>query len=263
VTLSEFIFIGAEWRSRVEADLKNAIRERDRSSPGDREEAKMARNTAGVTGMRLALDGLIGAPASGTAPVPGVVLGPVCAAAAAEEAESGYGRCDDGRVDGAKVVAVAVVAAAYVAGVMVLVLGVELVGVRTELLALELDRTEDEGEATMVCLILVLRLGGGKGGIFRRTEGIVVAGATEGWLAWWNDARTTANAPIVALSGGFLTRHARVGGGRGRDRLKGRVISFLSCRPRRRSHPSHPPLVLILILDGLAWSVRDISSLAY
>jgi len=110
----------------------------------------MARNTAGVTGMRLALDGLIGAPASGTAPVPGVVLGPVCAA----EAESGYGRCD-GRVDGVKVVAVAVVAAAYVAGVMVLVLGVEPVGVRTELLALELDRTEDEGEATMGLLIYV------------------------------------------------------------------------------------------------------------
>jgi hypothetical protein len=157
VTLSEFIFIGAEWRSRVEADLKNAIRERDRSSPGDREEAKMARNTAGVTGMRLALDGLIGAPASGTAPVPGVVLGPVCAA----EAESGYGRCD-GRVDGVEVVAVAVVAvaAAYVAGVMVLVLGVELVGVRTELLALELDRTEDEGEATMGLFDIYLRLGG-------------------------------------------------------------------------------------------------------
>ena len=39
------------------------------------------------------------------------------------------------------------VAAAYVAGVMVHVLGVELVGVRLEL---ELDRTEDEGEATIV-----------------------------------------------------------------------------------------------------------------
>jgi hypothetical protein len=38
-------------------------------------------------------------------------------------------------------------AAAYVAGVMVLVLGVELGGVRVEL---ELDRTEDEGEATIV-----------------------------------------------------------------------------------------------------------------
>jgi len=120
-------------------NLKKAMRERERSSPGDREEAKMARSTAGVTGMRLEFGGSI-SPASG--PTPGVALAPVWAA----DAERGYGRCDEtGCVGGA--FAALVVAAAYVAGVMVLVLGVELVGVRVEL---ELDMTEDEGEATIV-----------------------------------------------------------------------------------------------------------------
>ena len=46
-------------------DRKNAMRERERSSPGDRDEEKMARSTAGVTGMRLGLRGLI-SPASGS-----------------------------------------------------------------------------------------------------------------------------------------------------------------------------------------------------
>ena len=74
-------------------DLKNATRERERSSPGDREEAKMARNTAGVTGMRLALRGLI-APESGSP----ANVAPALACAA--DAESGYGRCDEtGAVD--------------------------------------------------------------------------------------------------------------------------------------------------------------------
>jgi hypothetical protein len=120
--------------------LKNAIRERERSSPGDREDAKMERRTAGVTGMRLVLRGLLGVPAS--APAPDAVLVLTCALA---DAESGYGRCDP--AGGAESVGVvAYVEAAYVAGVMVLVLGVELVGVRLEL---ELERTEDEGECTI------------------------------------------------------------------------------------------------------------------
>jgi hypothetical protein len=50
------------------------------------------------------------------------------------------------------------VAAAYVAGVMVLVLGVELVGVRVEL---ELERTEEEGEATIATVVVgVIDVGG-------------------------------------------------------------------------------------------------------
>ncbi len=122
-------------------DLKKAMRERERSSPGDREEAKMARSTAGVTGMRLEFGGSI-SPASG--PTPGVALATVCAA----DAERGYGRCDEtGCVGAFAALVVVAAAAAYVAGVMVLVLGVELGGVRVEL---ELDRTEDEGEATIV-----------------------------------------------------------------------------------------------------------------
>lgn len=121
-------------------DLKNAMRERERSSPGEREEAKMDRSTAGVTGMRLVLRGL-SAPGSGS-PANDVVLAALAACTA--DAESGYGRCDGTGV----VVVVETVAAAYVAGVMVHVLGVELVGVRLELELLE--RTEDEGEATIV-----------------------------------------------------------------------------------------------------------------
>lgn len=39
---------------RNPANRKNATREIDRSSCGDREEAKIERKTAGVTGMRLA-----------------------------------------------------------------------------------------------------------------------------------------------------------------------------------------------------------------
>ena len=70
-------------------NLKKAIRERERSSPGDREDAKMARSTAGVTGIRLVFGGLI-APASG--PAAGGVNGPPAGAAGAE---GGYGRWDD------------------------------------------------------------------------------------------------------------------------------------------------------------------------
>ena len=124
-------------------DLKNAMRERERSSPGEREEAKMDRSTAGVTGMRLVLRGL-SAPGSGS-PTNDVVPAALAACAAAD-AESGYGRCDGTGV-------VETVAAAYVAGVMVHVLGVELVGVRLELELLE--RTEDEGEATIVSYRIV------------------------------------------------------------------------------------------------------------
>jgi len=118
-------------------DLKKATRERERSSPGDREEAKMARSTAGVTGIRLVFGGLI-APASGPA-ADDVDRTPACAA----EAESGYGQWDE--TGGVETVD-AVMAAVYVAGVMVLVLRVELVGVRVEL---ELEWTEEEGEATI------------------------------------------------------------------------------------------------------------------
>jgi len=39
--------------SRKPANRKKAIREMERSSCGDREEAKIERRTAGVTGMRL------------------------------------------------------------------------------------------------------------------------------------------------------------------------------------------------------------------
>jgi hypothetical protein len=83
------------------AHLKKAMRERERSSPGDREEAKMERKTAGVTGMRLAVRGLIGVPASARVPDAALVL------ACTEDAESGYGRCDpaDGGVDTVGVVA--------------------------------------------------------------------------------------------------------------------------------------------------------------
>jgi hypothetical protein len=63
------------------------------------------------------------------------------------DAERGYGRCDETGCVGTFAALVVAAAAAYVAGVMVLVLGVELGGVRVEL---ELDRTEDEGEATIV-----------------------------------------------------------------------------------------------------------------
>jgi hypothetical protein len=124
------------------------MRERERSSPGEREEANMDRSTAGVTGMRLVLRGL-SAPGSGS-PANDVVLAALAACAA--DAESGYGRCD-----GTGVVAVeTVAAAAYVAGVMVDVLGVELVGVRLELELLE--RTEDEGEATIVSFSFSYRI---------------------------------------------------------------------------------------------------------
>jgi len=123
-------------------NLKNAMRERERSSAGDREEAKIARRTAGVTGIRLLLPGLT-VPASEL--TPGVVL--AGAPACAEDAESGYGRCDwTGDVE-----AVVAFAAAYVAGVMVHVLGVELVGVRQEL---ELERTEDEGDTELEAAIV-------------------------------------------------------------------------------------------------------------
>jgi len=129
------------------------MRERDRSSPGEREEAKMDRSTAGVTGMRLVLWGL-SAPGSGS-PANDVLPALACAA----DAESGYGRYDETGVVAVAVVVVVVVvvgteetdAAAYVAGVIVHVLGVELVGVKLELELLE--RTEDEGEATIVRVV--------------------------------------------------------------------------------------------------------------
>ena len=120
-------------------DLKNAMRERERSSPGEREEANIDRSTAGVTGMRLVLRGL-SAPGSGSPVNDDVLAAPLACAA---DSESGYGRWDE-----TGVVELFTVAAAYVAGVMVHVLGVELVGVRLELELLE--RTEDEGEATIV-----------------------------------------------------------------------------------------------------------------
>lgn len=114
---------------------KNAMRERERSSPGEREEAKIERKTAGVTGIRLVLRG----PA--LVPGPSIVLVVACAL----DMESGYGRCDaTGGVE--TVGAVGYVAAAYEAGVIVLVLGVELVGVRLEPV---LERTDGDGEATI------------------------------------------------------------------------------------------------------------------
>jgi len=64
---------------------------------------------------------------------------PACAA----EAESRYRRWDK---TGSVETIDAVMAVVYVARVMVLMLGVELVGVRVEL---ELERTEEEGEATI------------------------------------------------------------------------------------------------------------------
>ena len=125
---------------RSMAYLKNAMRERERSSPGDREEAKMERKTAGVTGMRLVLRRLVGVPSS--APVP-VVL--PFALTWAEEAESGYGRREP-TGGGVEMVVVVVPVAAYVVGVTVLVLDVEPVGVRLEL---ELESTEGEGEGAI------------------------------------------------------------------------------------------------------------------
>jgi hypothetical protein len=68
-------------------DLKNAMRERERSSPGEREEAKMDRSTAGVTGMRLALRGLSAPPGSGSPA--NVVLAAAAPLACAADAESG------------------------------------------------------------------------------------------------------------------------------------------------------------------------------
>ena len=67
---------------------KNAMRERERSSPGEREEANIERKTAGVTGIRLVLRGPVGAPAL----VPGPSIAPVLACAL--DMERGYGRCD-------------------------------------------------------------------------------------------------------------------------------------------------------------------------
>lgn len=125
------------------------MRERERSSPGERDEAKIDRKTAGVTGIRLVLRGLLGAP-TGSAPGPSIV--PVLAWTL--DMESGYGRCD---ATGVEIVGAAVgyVAAAYEDGVIVLVLGVELVGVRLEL---ALERTDGDGEATIAELISMSKL---------------------------------------------------------------------------------------------------------
>ena len=161
----DIIWLYQYQKRNAMTDLKKATRERERSSPGDREEAKMARSTAGVTGIRLVFGGLI-APASGPA-VDDVDRTPACAA----EAESGYGRWDE--TGGVETVD-AVVAAAYVAGVMVLVLGVELVGVRVEL---ELERTEEEGEATIATVGLSMS------GDDRCVRVVPDSGATP-WFSW-------------------------------------------------------------------------------
>jgi hypothetical protein len=79
-------FAFRERERRRMAYLKNAMRERERSSPGDREEAKMERKTAGVTGIRLVLRRPVGVPSSAPVPVP-VVL--VLALTWVDEAESG------------------------------------------------------------------------------------------------------------------------------------------------------------------------------
>lgn len=109
------------------------MRERERSSPGEREEANIERRTAGVTGIRLVLRGLVDPPT--LVPEPKLVL------ACALDIESGYGRCDAaGGVE-----TVGCDAAAYEAGVIVLVLGVD-VGVRLEP---ALERTDGDGEPTI------------------------------------------------------------------------------------------------------------------
>jgi hypothetical protein len=113
---------------------KNAMRERERSSPGEREEANIERKTAGVTGIRLVWRGLVDPPA--LVPEPKFVL------ACALDMESGYGRCD--ATGGVETVGWCD-AAAYEAGVIVLVLGVD-VGVRLEP---ALERTDGDGEPTI------------------------------------------------------------------------------------------------------------------
>ena len=114
------------------------MRERERSSPGEREEAKIERKTAGVTGIRLVLWGLGGVPALG--PGPSIALEFACA----PDMDSGYGRCD--AICGVETVGiVGCAAAAYEAGVIVLVLGVD-VGVRLEPV---LERTDGDGEPTI------------------------------------------------------------------------------------------------------------------
>ena len=70
------------------------MRERERSSPGEREEAKMDRSTAGVTGMRLVFRGP-SVPGSGS-PAKDDALAALAACAA--DAESGYGRWDEAGV---------------------------------------------------------------------------------------------------------------------------------------------------------------------
>lgn len=124
---------------------KNAMRERERSSPGEREEAKIERKTAGVTGMRLVLWGS-GAPA--LVPGPSIEPSPACTL----DMESGYGRCADATGAVETVGAVEYVAAAYDDGVIVLVLGVELVGVTHEP---ALERTDGDGEPTIAESILI------------------------------------------------------------------------------------------------------------
>lgn len=62
------------------------MRDKERSSPGEREEAKIERKTAGVTGIRLVLWGSV-TPA--LVPGPSTEPSPACAL----DMESGYGRC--------------------------------------------------------------------------------------------------------------------------------------------------------------------------
>lgn len=56
---------GSEWTKST--NLKNAMRDMDRSSCGVLEEAKIARRTAGVTGILLDLSGSTGCKPTGAA----------------------------------------------------------------------------------------------------------------------------------------------------------------------------------------------------
>ena len=82
----------AKGQAGGDTHRKKATRESERSSAGERDEAKMARRTAGVTGMRLDSDaGGGGAGGSGGARAPAPVAGPAAAAAAARaEKDEGW-----------------------------------------------------------------------------------------------------------------------------------------------------------------------------
>lgn len=84
----------ARQLTRKPVKRKKATRESERSSAGERDEAKMARRTAGVTGMRLDSDaggGGAGGSGGARAPAPAPVAGPTAAAAAARaEKDEGW-----------------------------------------------------------------------------------------------------------------------------------------------------------------------------